>query len=123
MQCGMQCMLCESSTACAECGVPLYGVELVADWAAVGGGVVCVGSAKSFIERYSKYVLQRAKTFTSKFEEMKVIGEVGGWQSSRAEAVIHALPTVIPTTSTSLFADILVWWWSRLCWLVVMMAA
>lgn len=33
-------------------------------------------SAKSFIERYTKYVLQRAKTFTSKFEEMKVIGEV-----------------------------------------------
>lgn len=30
----------------------------------------------AFTERYSKYVLQRAKTFTSKFEEMKVIGEV-----------------------------------------------
>ena len=33
-------------------------------------------SRVAFTERYSKYVLQRAKTFTSKFEEMKVIGEV-----------------------------------------------
>jgi hypothetical protein len=30
---------------------------------------------KAFIQRYSKYVMQRAKTFTSCFEEMKVIGD------------------------------------------------
>jgi len=32
--------------------------------------------SRAFLNRYAKYVVQRAKTFTSKFEEMKVIGQV-----------------------------------------------
>ncbi|EKU22106.1 c2h2 zinc-finger protein, partial [Nannochloropsis gaditana CCMP526] len=46
----------------------------VMDGAGVGGAGACL-DRRDFIARYSKYVLQRAKTFTSKFEEMKVIGQ------------------------------------------------